>query len=131
MSEKHFGSFEEFWPHYVRAHSKKTNRRLHFVGTTLGVACVAGGVLWRKPLLLAAGPILGYGISWIGHFVFEKNIPATFSHPLWSLKGDFIMWRKIANGTMDAEVERFIKEHEAEAAGVEAANGAPVEATAN
>jgi hypothetical protein len=63
--------------------------------------------------------------------VFEKNIPATFSHPLWSLKGDFIMWRKIANGTMDAEVERFIKEHEAEAAAVEAANGAPVEATAN
>ena len=133
MSEKHFGSFEEFWPHYVRAHSNKTNRRLHFVGTTLGVACVAGGVLWRKPLLLAAGPILGYGISWIGHFVFEKNVPLTFTNPLYSARADWLMWGKIANGTMDAEVERYVAEKAAEVAPAEtaSANGAVVDVTAN
>ncbi len=97
------------------------------------MACVAGGVLMRKPLLVLAAPIVGYGLSWVGHFVFEKNTPASFEHPLWSLRADFVMWAKIANGTMDAEVERFVNEHEGQgdAAEDETANGAPVEATSN
>jgi hypothetical protein len=131
MSEKHFGSFAEFWPHYVRAHSNKTNRQLHFLGITLAVACAAGGVFTRRPLLVLAAPIVGYGLSWVGHYVFEKNTPATFEHPVWSLKADFVMWTKIANGTMDAEVERVAKEHGGEGTADEAANGAPVEVTAN
>ena len=84
-------SFEEFWPHYVRAHRNPNSRRLHFVGTSSAMALVALGVLTRRltPILLA--PVAGYGLAWIGHFLVEGNTPVTFSHPLWSLKGDFKM----------------------------------------
>jgi hypothetical protein len=131
MSEKeHFESFEDFWPHYVRAHSEKTNRRLHFIGTTLAMGCVGGAALLRRPLLLLAAPVVGYGFAWVGHFVFQKNIPATFGNPLYSLRADFVMWSKIANGTMDAEVERYAGD-EGEGASADGVNGARVEATAN
>ncbi len=57
------------------------------------------------PLLLA--PVVGYGPAWIGHFVFEKNRPATFDHPLWSLRGDFKMYFLALRGRMAEEVERI------------------------
>jgi hypothetical protein len=110
MSQQPIQSFEEFWPHYVRAHAHKGNRMLHFAGTSAAMACVAAAILTRKPKLLALAPVLGYGAAWIGHFGVEKNTPATFGHPLWSLASDFVMWWKIATGTMDAEVERAVAE---------------------
>lgn len=109
MQETDPRSFEEFWPSYVRAHADRTNRTLHFIGTTLAVGSAVAGLLTRRPSLLLAAPVLGYGLAWIGHFGVEGNTPATFKHPLWSLKGDFVMWWKIAAGQMDAEVERATK----------------------
>jgi hypothetical protein len=106
----HFENFEEFWPYYVREHSKKTTRMLHFTGTALGMATVAYALAKRKPKLLLLAPVVGYGMSWIGHFFVEKNRPATFSYPLWSFRGDFRMFAKIVTGTMDAEVERVMSE---------------------
>jgi hypothetical protein len=126
-SGKTYASFEDFWPDYVRAHANKTNRQLHFVGSTLAAVCVVGGVITRRPLLLLAAPVVGYGFAWVGHFVFEKNKPATFTHPLYSLRGDWVMWSKIANGTMDAEVERYTRET---AEPVEAQAHAPTEVSA-
>jgi len=107
-----FSSFEEFWPHYVRAHSNKTSRRLHFAGTTLGVALLAAGIVTRRKSLMLAAPVVGYGLAWVGHFVFEGNTPATFGHPLWSLRGDFRMYKKMLDGTMDDEVTRCAAEAE-------------------
>jgi hypothetical protein len=115
-------SFEEFWPHYVRAHANKNNRTLHAVGTSAAVVLAALGVFGRRRGLLLAAPVVGYGLAWIGHFLVEGNKPATFGHPLWSLRGDFKMLRMILEGTMDAEVERYTRE-EAEAA---SPNGAVV-----
>jgi hypothetical protein len=103
-------SFEEFWPHYVRAHSKKWNRRLHFAGTTAALAVAGLGVVTWRPSLLLLAPVVGYGPAWIGHFLVEGNVPATFGHPLWSLKADLIMWAKMIEGSMDAEVERVLAE---------------------
>ena len=99
-----FESFEEFWPYYVSQHSNATCRALHFTGTTLAFACVAASPL-APPLLLAA-PVVGYGMSWVGHFVFEKNKPATFGHFWWSFRGDMRMWRLIASGRMAPELEK-------------------------
>ena len=110
MADHEFSSFEEFWPFYVKEHSKKTTRMLHFAGTTAAMACVAGAVLLKKRWLLLAAPVVGYGPSWIGHFFVEKNRPATFKYPLWSLRADFVMWGKIVRGEMDAEVERVLAE---------------------
>ena len=109
-------TFEEFWPFYVREHSKKLTRQLHFVGTSLALACAAGAVLGKRRWLLALAPFAGYGPAWVSHFFIEHNKPATFKHPLWSLKADFVMWGKMIEGTMDAEVERVLAEERAEAA---------------
>ena len=111
MSEQHrYQSFEEFWPFYVREHSTKATRRLHFVGTTAAMACVGAGLLTRKRWLLALAPVVGYGPAWIGHFFIEKNRPATFTYPTWSLLADLKMWSMTIRGVMDAEVDRVIAE---------------------
>jgi hypothetical protein len=99
-------SFEEFWPYYVSQHRNKTNRRLHFIGTTLAMGCVAISPWYRSALL--AAPVFGYGLAWIGHFAFEKNRPASWhsaKHFAWSFRGDLRMWRLMLTGKMDAEVE--------------------------
>lgn len=97
-------TFEEFWPYYVSQHQDPTSRKLHFVGTTLALSAIAASPLF--PPLLAAAPIAGYGCAWVGHFVFEKNVPATFGNPLWSLRGDMKMYKLMWQGKMDAEVEK-------------------------
>ncbi len=99
-------SFEEFWPFYVREHANDQNRMMHFLGTSLAMGSVAAAVFTRRPALLLAAPVLGYGCAWIGHFFIQGNKPATFDHPLWSLRGDFRMWWMTLNGTMSAEVAR-------------------------
>ncbi len=109
--EKRIESFDEFWPFYVREHKSKLNRQLHFAGTSLALACLAGAVLGKQRWLLLAAPVVGYGPAWIGHFLIEKNRPATFKHPLWSLQADFVMWGKMLAGTMDAEVERVLAQN--------------------
>jgi hypothetical protein len=106
--DKRFESFDEFWPFYVREHKKKLTRQLHFVGTSAALACLAGGLIARKPLLLLAAPIAGYGPAWFSHFFIEKNRPATFTYPKWSLIADFVMWGKMIAGTMDTEVETVL-----------------------
>jgi len=122
--ESTFQTFEEFWPFYVREHSDPMNRRLHFVGTSLALGTVAYAALRRKPKALLFAPLLGYGFAWVGHFLVEKNRPATFKHPLWSLRGDFVMWTKMLAGTMDEEVRR-VMEAEMQAASNDEHDDAP------
>ena len=86
MSAPEFDSFEEFWPYYVLEHSDKTNRRLHFAGTTAALGTAAYALLSGRYRALLAVPVLGYGAAWVGHFFVQKNKPATFAHPLWSLR---------------------------------------------
>ena len=93
-----FRSFAEFYPYYLGEHSNPTCRRLHFVGTSLAIALLAYTIASGKWLLLLAVPLAGYGFAWVGHFFFEKNRPATFTYPLYSLLGDFAMFRDILRG---------------------------------
>ena len=104
MAER-YRSYEEFWPFYVAQHLHAVNRALHFAGTTLVLACLALAAL-RDPLFVAAAPFAGYSFAWVGHFFFEKNKPATFTHPLWSLRGDFRMYRLLLLRRMRPELER-------------------------
>lgn len=98
-------SFQEFWPHYVLEHQSPGCRALHFIGTTLGVlAAVLALVMWNAWWLLAA-PLLGYGISWLGHFLIERNRPVAFRYPVWSFRADARMWRLMALGRMRRELE--------------------------
>lgn len=100
MAEK-FTSFEEFYPFYLGEHSNRTCRRLHFVGSALVLGVVVAVVLGRLgPLWLLSIPVIGYGFAWVGHFVFEKNRPATFTYPLWSLMGDWLMFGEMLTGKL-------------------------------
>ena len=87
------GSFAEFYPYYLGEHSNQTCRRLHFIGSTGVLALLATAMISGNPWWLLGMPLTGYGFAWVGHFFFEKNKPATFSYPLWSLLGDWVMYR--------------------------------------
>lgn len=93
-----FNSFAEFYPYYLSEHGNSTCRRLHFIGTTLVIGVLAYAIARGSLPLLIAVPIAGYGFAWIGHFFFEKNRPATFQHPFYSLLGDFVMYRDMILG---------------------------------
>jgi hypothetical protein len=93
-----FDSFDDFFPYYVSQHSKRLTRRFHFVGTHLGATAAVVGLARRSPALLAAAPAVAYGLAWFSHFVIEKNKPATFGHPLWSLRGDALMMARMWQG---------------------------------
>jgi hypothetical protein len=99
-----FKSFEEFWPYYVSQHRDPVCRALHVTGTSLAIAMIAASPV--QPLLLPAAPVVGYGFSWIGHFVFEKNKPAAFKAPWWSLLGDLRMLRLTLTGKMGPALEQ-------------------------
>jgi len=93
-----FSSFAEFYPYYLSEHADRTCRRLHFIGTTLVIALTVAAVLVGPLWLLWCIPVAGYGFAWLGHFVFEKNRPATFQHPFYSLWGDFVMYKDMLTG---------------------------------
>lgn len=90
-----YTSFREFYPYYLGEHANPTCRRLHFVGTSLVITTVVAVLLTQAWVWLWALPVIGYGFAWVGHFFFEHNKPATFRYPLYSLAGDFVMFRDI------------------------------------
>lgn len=93
-----FRTFHDFYPFYLGEHANRTSRRLHVIGTTLGVLQLLLMFVTSNPWLLASGFVTGYAFAWVGHFFFEKNTPATFKHPLYSLRGDFAMARDVFTG---------------------------------
>lgn len=100
MKTEGFRSFAEFWPYYLSEHANPTNRRLHFVGTTLVNLVLVATVVTMDARLLLAAPVCGYGFAWAGHFLVEHNRPATFRHPLWSLMGDYKMYGLMCTGKL-------------------------------
>jgi hypothetical protein len=100
-------SYREFWPFYVSQHLKPGTRLLHFIGTTAVILCVVAAVVWREWWLLLLGPVVAYGPAWIAHLFVERNKPATFTYPLWSLVGDFHMYGLMWAGRMEGEIRRL------------------------
>jgi len=95
---REFKRFADFYPYYLGEHSNSTCRRLHFIGTSLVILILVLAVVATAWWWLIALPVAGYGFAWVGHFFFEKNRPATFKHPLYSLLGDFVMYRDMLRG---------------------------------
>lgn len=107
---KTYTTFAEFWPFYLREHSKSQTRALHYIGTTLVVA-IALFALWTGFTTgnfwwLIGMPLAGYFFAWLAHFTVEKNRPATFTYPLWSLISDFKMWWLWLTRRLGPELEK-------------------------
>nr|WP_178121043.1 MULTISPECIES: DUF962 domain-containing protein [unclassified Pseudomonas] len=95
---RQFNSFAEFYAYYLSEHGNSTCRRLHFIGTSLVIFILALAIGKGAWWLLWVLPVAGYSFAWVGHFFFEKNRPATFQHPFYSLLGDFVMYRDMILG---------------------------------
>jgi hypothetical protein len=93
-----FTNFSEFYPFYLAEHGNRVCRRLHFIGSSLVIAVVVLALSTGQLRWLWLAPVAGYGFAWVGHYVFEKNRPATFKHPLYSLLGDWVMYGQMLRG---------------------------------
>ena len=106
MNDARYATFAEFWPHYLREHSRPQTRALHYVGTALVFAVAAFAIATGRWWFLLAMPLAGYFFAWLAHFTVERNRPATFTYPLWSLAADFRMFFLWLTGRLGPELER-------------------------
>ncbi len=97
QSDRQFRSFAEFYPFYLSEHQNDISRRLHYCGSFLVLLLIVIAIFSSGWWLLAL-PLVGYGFAWVGHFFFEKNRPATFKYPFYSLLGDWVMLKDMLTG---------------------------------
>jgi len=108
-SEKTYTTFWDFYPYYLTEHARPINRTMHFIGTTFVILCFTLALVKSDYRLFAAMPLFGYGFAWFGHFILEKNRPATFKYPLYSLGSDFVMFFHIITGQINRKVDEAHK----------------------
>jgi hypothetical protein len=99
-------TYSEFWPHYLREHSRPTTRSIHFVGTGLAILFPCAALVTGVALFLPLALVAGYGPAWFAHYFVEKNRPATFTYPVWSLISDFKMAYCWICGRLNGELEK-------------------------
>jgi hypothetical protein len=107
MAESKFHSFAEFWPYYLAQHRNPHTRALHYAGLALALVILAAAWIfdfWHGAVLAV---VAGYGLAWLGHALAERNLPATFKFPLWSLMGEFRMAGLAATGRLNSELKRY------------------------
>lgn len=98
--------YKDFWPYYLREHSNANCRRLHYVGSTLALLCLIAAMIFMIPWLILLALVAGYGPAWIAHFFVQKNRPATFTYPFWSLFSDFRMFFYWLGGKLPEELKK-------------------------
>jgi hypothetical protein len=101
-----FSDYAAFWPFYLSQHTKRATRLMHVAGTSLALLAIVKGIAGLSLGWLLMAPVIGYSFAWIAHALIEKNHPATFTYPLWSLRGDFHMLWLWLSGRLQAELAR-------------------------
>ena len=105
MAER-YETLQEFWPFYLREHSRPATRALHLVGTGIALVCILAASVTFWWWLLLVGLVAGYAFAWVAHFFVEHNRPATFTYPLKSLASDWVMFALFVSGRLGRELER-------------------------
>ena len=105
MEKKRYETFWSFYPYYLREHKNFVSRILHFIGTALVILCLISWIITGKWVLFIIIPLCGYGFAWLGHYFFEKNKPATFQYPFYSLGSDFVMFWHILTGQLKQKLK--------------------------
>jgi hypothetical protein len=105
-TEKKYKTFWAFYPYYLTEHQQPVCRELHFTGTLLLILIFFTTLITQKWWMLALIPVTGYGFAWVGHFFFEKNKPATFQYPFYSLGSDFVMFYHILTGQINERLRQ-------------------------
>ena len=100
MADAAFSTYSEFYAFYLSEHAKPLTRRLHFLGTSMALACLLFALIKLHWMYLPLALVSGYGVAWLAHFLVEKNQPATFRHPFYSLVSDFRMWWEMLSGKL-------------------------------
>ncbi len=111
MNSERIKSYKDFWPFYLNEHARPLTRAIHLAGTAGAVALLGAAVVTGNCWLPAAAVAAGYGSAWTAHAFIEKNKPATFKYPLWSLASDFKMLGHFVTGTLGKEVEKHVKKN--------------------
>lgn len=101
-----YSTFRDFWPFYLREHAQPGTRIMHYIGTTIGLSLVLYGLVIGKPVWLLGFPLAGYTFAWASHALIERNKPATFTYPLWSLAADLRMWALWITGRLAPHLAR-------------------------
>lgn len=99
-------SYRDFWPLYLSEHRRAGTRHLHVLGTGLAALLLVGAAVLADWRLIPAAIVAGYAFAWAGHAFVERNKPATFIHPLWSLVSDLRMFGLWLGGQLKAELRR-------------------------
>ena len=100
-------TYAEFWPFYLREHAKSATRGIHYVGTIGSTLVLIWALATQNWWLLLAVPVFGYGFAWFSHFFIEKNKPATFQAPFWSLISDYRMCGLWLSGRLGNELMKY------------------------
>lgn len=104
--EEKYETLEEFWSYYLSEHKSNTNKTLHFIGSASALYWLGKAISKKKPSYLLLALLNGYGFAWVGHFLVEKNRPATFKYPVKSFVSDWLMFCTILTGKINEEVRK-------------------------
>ena len=96
-------NYHEFYRFYLTEHRNVMSRRLHVVGSSIGLYCVTKAIRHKKAKYVLYGLVAGYACAWVGHFVFEKNRPASFKQPLYSFISDWRMFADVLRGNLSLQ----------------------------
>jgi hypothetical protein len=100
-------SFEDFWPHYVRLHTKRSTHVLHAIASTVCLTLLVAAALFRQPILAVLAPLADFAIAQTSHRLFEENRTTPWKNQIWHTRAELRMLGLVLRGRMGAEVERY------------------------